>query len=149
MSKGVIAIGAAAGLAVGLAGLWFLNRSAEPAPEPAPPTPVVAPPPKPEPRATPAAPTSRAAVEDFQDFGGAMAFGEEDPHGRFQLHEVDPASPIAQVGLEPGDILVAVNGHAVSKARGRELYELLKNERTFLVDIIRDGKPQQLRFERK
>jgi len=44
------------------------------------------------------------------------------------------------MGFRPGDILLKVNNRPVSSiAQGRNIYSSLKNERNFLIEVMRNG----------
>jgi hypothetical protein len=73
---------------------------------------------------------STVSSEDV-DYGGETAV---------QIGEIPEGHPIAtSLGLQPGDIIISVNGLAVSRGAARQLYEQLKNQREFTVVIDRAG----------
>jgi hypothetical protein len=58
----------------------------------------------------------------------------------YQIGEIGEGSPLAnQLGLQPGDILISVNGYPASASNSRQLYETLKNETHFELAIDRGG----------
>jgi hypothetical protein len=78
---------------------------------------------------------ARAALNSAEsydiDYGGQTAV---------KLGNVPANSPLAEyLGLQQGDIVVAVNGYAVSRSNGMNLYQRLKNEEKFRVEIDRGG----------
>lgn len=63
-----------------------------------------------------------------------------DPDG-FRLARIRCGSPLAQGGLENGDIVSSVNGHAVTSLAGALLtYAKVRNKDTVKVDLVRRGK---------
>jgi len=82
----------------------------------------------------------------FQELSGQLAryFKVED--GTLLVSEVGADSPSAKAGLKAGDVIVSVNGKAIS--RGQELREqVAKTEDggTLALGVQRDGKPLDLK----
>lgn len=68
----------------------------------------------------------------------------------YEVTALDPGSLLAtQVGLQPGDRVVSVNGAPLgtSVAAGRALFDQLSGERRFVVVVERRGQPVVLSFE--
>ena len=66
------------------------------------------------------------------------ALGEPDG---FRLARIRCGSPLAQGGLENGDIVSSVNGHSVTSLAGALLtYAKVRNKETVKVDLVRRGK---------
>lgn len=63
------------------------------------------------------------------------------PEGsRPQIIWINPGTIIHKLGFRPGDVLMRVNGRPVSSIRdGQNLYNALKNDREFLVEVYRQG----------
>lgn len=58
---------------------------------------------------------------------------------------VMPNSPAEKSGLEPGDVILSVNGKKISDRHAlQELVERLETGKPYPVHIIRDGKPMEL-----
>ncbi|HEY2840311.1 MAG TPA: YidC/Oxa1 family insertase periplasmic-domain containing protein [Pirellulales bacterium] len=58
---------------------------------------------------------------------------------------VAPGTPAAECGLKPGDIITALNGEVVeSDLTFPELLSKTSSDAEFSLDVLRDGKPQQL-----
>ncbi|MHC4389870.1 MAG: PDZ domain-containing protein [Planctomycetota bacterium] len=65
-----------------------------------------------------------------------------------QLGQILPNSPLTQnLGLQPGDIVVAVNNQPVSNANGMAMYDQLKDEKVFRVEIDRSGSRFIMKYE--
>lgn len=57
-----------------------------------------------------------------------------------RLGRMGPDSPLSKyLGLQPNDVVISVNGNAVSKSNGMDLHGRLKNEKRFRVEIQRGG----------
>jgi hypothetical protein len=98
------------------------------------------------------------AVEKYRHFDDAMSVvadipSEEIDYGgqpALRLPELPEGHPLAvNLGLQNGDIIVSVNERPVSKDMGnaRQLFEELKNERTFRVVIDRNGQRFTVPYE--
>jgi hypothetical protein len=90
-----------------------------------------------------------SALEKYRCFDdlldlGRSARGADLPYQggtAFRIDAIDDDSPLAvSLGFQAGDIVIAVNGRAVSTAAGPALYEALKDERRFEVDLERAGR---------
>jgi len=67
-----------------------------------------------------------------------------------QLGTVPPDHPLAKyIGLQAGDIVIAVNGYAVSRQNGMDIYNRLKNKQKFRVEIERRGSRFVAKYERQ
>ena len=85
---------------------------------------------------------------------GMTAYGEDvtlpDGSTGFQLQEIQEDSALAtRLGFQAGDTIISVNGYPASKGNARQLYDALKNERTFNVVVLRAGQQQTLTFNRQ
>ncbi len=90
-----------------------------------------------------------SSFQDLVDLGqtAASVATQVDGQDAVQLEWIDERSPIAShLGLQPGDIIVSVNGRPASREQARQLYEELKNERDFEVLIIRNGQRMTLHY---
>jgi general secretion pathway protein C len=68
------------------------------------------------------------------------------PNG-FRLSEVEPGSIFQQIGLMDGDLLTAVSGQPVGDpARAMQLFEMLRNQSTITLNVVRNGSPMQLQY---
>lgn len=66
----------------------------------------------------------------------------------FRITSMEPGSLLQETGLQPGDVIVSVNGHPVSDtADGRRLYAELKHETRFWVVVDRRGEIVNLYYE--
>ncbi|GIW72934.1 MAG: hypothetical protein KatS3mg102_2476 [Planctomycetota bacterium] len=91
-----------------------------------------------------------STFQDLVDVGQTAASDpvEIDGQEATEITAIDPDSPLAaHLGLRAGDIIVKVNGYPAARSRARELYEILKNERDFEVEIIRNGQRQVLHYQ--
>ena len=71
------------------------------------------------------------AAGDDVDYGGQVAF---------QITFIEDNSPLStRLGFQAGDIVISVNGYPASKANARQLFETLKHESDFRVEIDRGG----------
>jgi membrane-associated protease RseP (regulator of RpoE activity) len=80
--------------------------------------------------------------EDLVDLGNTAAGGDVDYYGQtaFQIREIAEGSPLAtQLGFQAGDIIISVNGQPANTGNARQLYDALKNETQFQVEIDRGG----------
>jgi hypothetical protein len=89
-----------------------------------------------------------SAVEKYQHFddlvelGNTAVGGDVDYQGQtaFQIRDISEGSPLAnQLGFQPNDVIISVNGYPASMGNARQLYETLKNEKQFQVEIDRAG----------
>jgi general secretion pathway protein C len=65
----------------------------------------------------------------------------------FRLSEVVPGSIFQQIGLMDGDLLTAVSGQPVGDpARALQLFEMLRNQSTITLNVVRNGSPMQLQY---
>ena len=71
-----------------------------------------------------------------------MFFREESP-GRIVLERIHPGSGAEASGLEAGDVVDAVNGIELENAD--ELIRRLWSPRKFTLNVLRDGKPLEIR----
>jgi S1-C subfamily serine protease len=64
-----------------------------------------------------------------------------------EVVEVVPGSPAAAAGLRPEDLIVAVDGRAVTQVD--DVQRLMVGDRigaTVLLDVLREGRPVELRL---
>jgi regulator of sigma E protease len=79
----------------------------------------------------------------------AYMLGVETPAFRDQppvVGWIDPGSPAATVDLEPGDLIVAVDGVAVTAWNELETTILTSAEHEVTLDVLRDGRRHQVRM---
>ena len=75
----------------------------------------------------------------------AKALGVKQQEGAV-VTQVAPDSPAAKAGLKTGDVIVKVDGKAVrSAAELRNTVGLMQIGQTVTMDILRDGKPEQIK----
>jgi S1-C subfamily serine protease len=92
-------------------------------------------------------------IEELMPYGGSahalIGVQLDGSAGRAGAHvrEVSPGGPAADAGIRPGDVIVAVNGTAVSGAEPvRQVTHIMrevKPESRVKVRVLRDGKPQE------
>lgn len=81
--------------------------------------------------------TEIRAVPNFQD-------------GKVQgmkILSIKPGSIFAKLGLKRGDVLARINGVELDIKRGFELFNQLKDQKAFNLDLLRDGKNQTNEYE--
>lgn len=86
------------------------------------------------------------AIEALQTAAGS----DIDYYGQnaFKITDIAEGSPIAnQLGFQPGDIVISVNGYPASAANARQLFDTLKNERHFQVAIDRGGQKLTIPYD--
>ncbi|HTT07971.1 MAG TPA: DegQ family serine endoprotease [Gammaproteobacteria bacterium] len=77
----------------------------------------------------------------------SQAFGIGDTKGAVVV-AVEPGSPAEKAGLQPGDVVTAVNGkHVNSATDARNQFGLLPAGEKIKLDILRNGKSQQVSAE--
>jgi len=73
----------------------------------------------------------------------ADSFGMKKPQGAL-VSSVDPGGPAAKAGLQPGDVIYALNGTAVATVADlRQSLSALNSGDTVVLQVLRDSK---LRF---
>lgn len=96
-------------------------------------------------------------AQKYQSFDDAFQLAQEgggefvktDKGNAYQINWVDDNSYLRRtIGLQPGDKVISVNGHAVgnSFASGKQLYDQLKGDRRFAVKILRNNQETVLSF---
>lgn len=60
---------------------------------------------------------------------------------------IKPGSVFAKLGLKRGDVLSKINGIELDVKRGFDIFNQLKNQKSFNLDLIRDGAPQTFDYE--
>ena len=134
-----------------------------PAPEPAPEASMADTAPRPrEPAPAPRAfmrrgTIDRALLDAVLDRGPGLFLGgfELAPHFRDQrfagwaiVRFLDSGTYFGGVDLQPGDVVMKVNGHAVARPRNlQELWLHLRLAKAIVVQAERDGHPFELRFD--
>jgi S1-C subfamily serine protease len=147
-----------------------------PAPAAAPSPPASVTPPSPEPTPTPALaaaapPASEGAVrvdgpppsadspvvviprgvldKELQDFGALsdQVSLSRAPRGGFRLTRIVPNSFVSRIGLQPGDIVLRVDGRPLNGIEDASAaYAWLRVTDRFTVDVVREGRPVRLRY---
>jgi sulfur carrier protein ThiS len=87
--------------------------------------------------------------QDLVDLGQtASSFATEvDGQDAVQLEWIDERSPLSShLGLQPGDVIVSVNGRPASRQHARQLYEELRHERDFEILVIRNSQRMTLNY---
>jgi general secretion pathway protein C len=98
---------------------------------------------------------SRATVDrSMQNMGELLMQARATPNMRngkiegFQLSEIQPNSLFGDLGLQNGDIITGVNGQEINDpARAMQLLELLRNQPSISLSVIRNGQPTELNFD--
>ncbi|MFC1707327.1 hypothetical protein ACFL59_11020 [Planctomycetota bacterium] len=84
-------------------------------------------------------PTANGAETWDVEYGGSAAL---------QIGFLSDSSPLGSaIGLQPGDIVISVNGRPVGKTAGRDMYNELKNETHFEIEIDRGGERKTLTYD--
>jgi general secretion pathway protein C len=66
----------------------------------------------------------------------------------FRMSEIVPGSIYTKIGLQNGDVIQRVNSQKLDNpAKFFQLYQGLQNERSIVIDLIRNGQPQTLNYE--
>ncbi len=61
------------------------------------------------------------------------------------VRDVLPKSPAEKAGLEPGDVILSVNGKKITDRHAlQQIIERLETGKPYLMDIVRDGKAKEL-----
>jgi S1-C subfamily serine protease len=99
----------------------------------------------------------RALLDAVLDRGPGLFLGrfELAPHFRDQrfagwsiVRFLDSGTYFGGVDLQPGDVVMKVNGHAVARPRNlQELWLQLRLAKAIVVQAERDGHPFELRFD--
>ncbi|HWN69299.1 MAG TPA: hypothetical protein VNM90_16780 [Haliangium sp.] len=99
----------------------------------------------------------RAALDAVLDRGPGVFLGgfELTPHFRDQrfagwaiVRFLDSGTYFGNVDLQPGDVVMTVNGHTVARPRNlQELWLDLRLAEAIVVQAERDGQPFELRFD--
>ncbi len=58
-----------------------------------------------------------------------------------RIEAVEPHSPAASAGVQPGDKLMAINGHTIKDVVGYQFYQVGES---LVLDVLRDGQPVAL-----
>lgn len=70
-------------------------------------------------------------------------------HQGFKVKAIDKGSLYEKLGLRNNDVIKNVNGESLAEAGGEKimgLFNLLRNEREFTIEIERSGNPQKLNY---
>ncbi|MFC1707218.1 hypothetical protein ACFL59_10470 [Planctomycetota bacterium] len=89
-------------------------------------------------------------IQDGMEALNSAESWDVDYHGQtaIQVGNMYENSPLRKyLGLQPGDIVVSINGYAVSRTVGRDLYNQLKSETKFRVEIDRGGSRFMMSYE--
>jgi general secretion pathway protein C len=98
---------------------------------------------------------SRATVDQsMQNLGQLLMQARATPNLRggkiegFKLSDIQPDSLFSELGLQNGDVITQVNGQDVDDpAKAMQLLELLRNQQTISLGLIRNGQPTELNFD--
>ncbi len=60
---------------------------------------------------------------------------------------VKPGSVVGKLGIRRGDILERINGQELDVKRGMELFNELKDQKSFSIDVVRGGQNKTLEYE--
>lgn len=82
--------------------------------------------------------TEIRAVPNFQEGGKASGL---------KILSIKPGSIFAKLGLKRGDVLARINGVEIDIRRAAELFGQLKDQKTFNLDLQREGKNQTFDYE--
>lgn len=65
----------------------------------------------------------------------------------FRVTELRDTSLFSSVDLQPGDTIVAVNGHAIERPeQAFEVWSALRVASELTIDVLRNGQPRQIRY---
>ena len=90
---------------------------------------------------------TREAMMLALDVAGKPASSARGREG-FEITSIRPGSLMEETGLQPGDVILSVNGRPVSgDADGRRLYAELKHEDRFWLVVDRSGEIRNLYYQ--
>ena len=74
-------------------------------------------------------------------------FADGQPNG-WKVFSIRRTSALRQMGIKNNDVLTAVNGHDLSNTeKALEVYSKLQSEKSFSVEVLRNGTPMTLEYE--
>jgi hypothetical protein len=73
------------------------------------------------------------------DSGAAGVALRSNPDGTARVDFVGAGTPAARAGFAPGDVITAIDGTALPKFEFQQLQELFRRERSYRIDILRNG----------
>lgn len=62
---------------------------------------------------------------------------------------IKPGSIVGKLGIRRGDVLEKINGQELDIKRGMELFNELKNQKNFTIELVRGGQNKTLEYEIK
>lgn len=88
-----------------------------------------------------------AAVPDLLASGALLPHQRDGRPAGFYVNRLPPGSPLAALGLRPGDVIVMVGGTPVSAATdGWALYRALRGRGRIEVEVARAGRPHRIGY---
>ncbi len=74
-------------------------------------------------------------------------FADGQPNG-WKVFSIRRTSALRQMGIKNNDVLTAVNGHDLSNTeKALEVYGKLQSEKSFSLEVLRNGEPMTLEYE--
>ena len=74
-------------------------------------------------------------------------FADGQPNG-WKVFSIRRTSALRQMGVKNNDVLTAINGHDLSNTeKALEVYGKLQSEKSFSVEVLRNGEPMTLEYE--
>ena len=88
-----------------------------------------------------------AAVPDLVASGALLPHQRDGRPAGFYVNRLPPGSPLAALGLCPGDVIVTVGGVPVGTAAGGwALYRELRGRGRIEVEVARAGRPHRIGY---
>jgi general secretion pathway protein C len=74
-------------------------------------------------------------------------FADGQPNG-WKVFSIRRTSALRQMGIKNNDVLTAVNGHDLSNTeKALEIYAKLQTDKSFTLEVLRNGEPKTLEYE--
>lgn len=64
-----------------------------------------------------------------------------------RVNRIKTSGFFGKMGLQRGDVLMAINGNKITMSNGMQIFQLLKQEANFNLDVVRRGKNMTIEYE--